>query len=334
VKGFTLVNDSLTTSMNIGAPGKSSWDFTGLKSSLAVSLSSTPVAGTTFAKQFPAATHALKGSLAITISNIPVNATAYLYFQLTKNAGGATGTFSQWAMMADGTLYGLIPGVGRWLNTRADTMFALPVAYPGTSWTSSYTDTADVWLNGVLFSSIPQTIKTHKVKYVVDAYGPMKMAGGTYDALRIKKIDSTSTGVVKSFIFISNALSRVQVNAADPSSPDSGTIAVTSPTTWNASIPTSVQVNYEVPGEFALLQNYPNPFNPSTAISYQLPAASEVTLRVYDMLGREVATLVNAQQAPGTYSVSFDGAGLSSGVYLYRLTAGQFITSHKMVLTK
>jgi hypothetical protein len=89
-----------------------------------------------------------------------------------------------------------------------------------------------------------------------------------------------------------------------------------------------------VPTTFALEQNYPNPFNPATGIRFQLPGASHVRLSVYDLLGREVAVLVDDRVGPGRYQVSFDGAGLSSGVYIYRLVAGSFIESRRMLLTK
>jgi hypothetical protein len=92
-----------------------------------------------------------------------------------------------------------------------------------------------------------------------------------------------------------------------------------------------------VPREFALNQNYPNPFNPATAISYQLLANSFVTLTVFDVLGREVTTLVNAPQSPGYYTVPWgaqDAAGkrVASGVYFYRIQAEKFIAVRKMVL--
>ena len=88
------------------------------------------------------------------------------------------------------------------------------------------------------------------------------------------------------------------------------------------------------PVRFGLSDNYPNPFNPTTAISYQLSALSDVTLKVYDVLGREVATLVNEIERPGHYEVQFDGSRFASGVYFYRLVAeGQIITK-KMVLMK
>lgn len=92
--------------------------------------------------------------------------------------------------------------------------------------------------------------------------------------------------------------------------------------------------NAGMPTEFSLSQNYPNPFNPSTVISYQLPASSQVTLRVYDMLGREIATLVNDRENAGSHSAKFDGSRLASGVYFYRLVAGNYVATKKMALLK
>ena len=90
-----------------------------------------------------------------------------------------------------------------------------------------------------------------------------------------------------------------------------------------------------LPTKYSLGQNYPNPFNPSTTISYQLPvAAGHVSLKVYDVLGREVATLVNEQKAPGNYEVKFDGSKLASGVYIYRIEAGKFSDLKKLLLIK
>lgn len=89
-----------------------------------------------------------------------------------------------------------------------------------------------------------------------------------------------------------------------------------------------------VPEEFRLNQNYPNPFNPSTVISYQLPVSSDVSLKVFDMLGREVATLVNSRQTAGQHKVSFDASAFSSGIYIYQLKAGEFSSTRKMLLIK
>jgi photosystem II stability/assembly factor-like uncharacterized protein len=88
------------------------------------------------------------------------------------------------------------------------------------------------------------------------------------------------------------------------------------------------------PQEFMLYQNYPNPFNSSTVISYQLPLISNVTLKVYDILGNELAILVNEEKQPGVYSISFDASTISSGIYLYQLKTGAFVHTNKMILTK
>jgi hypothetical protein len=87
-----------------------------------------------------------------------------------------------------------------------------------------------------------------------------------------------------------------------------------------------------IPSEFRLHQNYPNPFNPSTTIRYQLPTLSHVTLKVFDVLGREVTTLVAGVEESGYKSVQWSASGVASGVYFYRLQAGQFSAVKKMLL--
>jgi len=98
--------------------------------------------------------------------------------------------------------------------------------------------------------------------------------------------------------------------------------------------PTGVDDESNLSYNFELSQNYPNPFNPNTAISYQIPAEGFVTLKVYDMLGKEVTTLVSEQKSKGKYSVNFDAGNLSSGVYVYQLKVNEFTTSKKMSLMK
>lgn len=97
---------------------------------------------------------------------------------------------------------------------------------------------------------------------------------------------------------------------------------------------TDVANESKLPTEFALYNNYPNPFNPTTKIKYDLPKESEVILKVYDILGREVATLVDMKQAAGYYEVSFNAANLATGVYIYRISTGGFVQSKKMLLVK
>jgi hypothetical protein len=112
------------------------------------------------------------------------------------------------------------------------------------------------------------------------------------------------------------------------------------------SVPTNILVTAAekppvLPILWSLEQNYPNPFNPTTTINYTVAGPSgqglgnsDVRLVVYDLLGREVAVLVNERKAPGSYDVRFDATDLASGVYVYRLTAGNFVDSRKMILLK
>jgi hypothetical protein len=89
-----------------------------------------------------------------------------------------------------------------------------------------------------------------------------------------------------------------------------------------------------IPKEFRLEQNYPNPFNPTTTIQFALPKRSSVTLKLYDILGREVAILVDEELPPGEYKVQFDAAGLASGVYFYRLETEGFVRTRKLMLLR
>jgi len=115
---------------------------------------------------------------------------------------------------------------------------------------------------------------------------------------------------------------------------------------WKATIvyanPVSINEIQNSPNSFYLYQNSPNPFNPITTIKYSIPSAivsgakqsQFVTLKVYDVLGNEVATLVNKEQEPGVYEILFDAYAVSSGTYFYKLQAGSFIETRKMILMK
>ena len=100
-------------------------------------------------------------------------------------------------------------------------------------------------------------------------------------------------------------------------------------------------LQYTFPTEYKLEQNYPNPFNPATKIRYSIPnvtlsevEGSRVVLKVYDILGNEVTTLINEQKEPGYYEVEFSASSFASGVYIYRLQAGQFVSTKKMMVLK
>jgi hypothetical protein len=115
----------------------------------------------------------------------------------------------------------------------------------------------------------------------------------------------------------------------DGSNPDMGA--------WESPLPPTEVINLpvtEIPQSYFLAQNYPNPFNPSTTIEFALPRSAFVTLKVYNLLGEAVATLVTEQREAGTHKLNWDARGLTSGVYLYRLEAGEFVQSKKLVLMR
>jgi hypothetical protein len=98
---------------------------------------------------------------------------------------------------------------------------------------------------------------------------------------------------------------------------------------------TSVEVlSTNLPAYFSLCQNYPNPFNPATTISFGVPSKSFVTLKVFDALGREAATVISQELSAGNYAKQWDAEGLPSGVYFYRLRAGNYSAAKKLLLLK
>jgi hypothetical protein len=102
----------------------------------------------------------------------------------------------------------------------------------------------------------------------------------------------------------------------------------------NAPLAVENRNDLETPKEFSLSQNFPNPFNPNTVISWQLPVSSQVTIKVYDVIGDEVAVLVNEEKPAGTYEINFNASNLATGIYFYKLQAGSFVETKKMLLIK
>ncbi len=341
----TYRGDTLTTSANIGAPGATSWDFTGLSTHTRMSLRSVPLATTPYyASHFPAATHALSDTAftysfyyADLFATVTLRGAGYNYMTLGQDLldYGFKGAGSAYLF---GNPY---PAEGQWVKSPPAVYYSLPLEMSKT-WTTTYNETlagsAQLFAAPAPPIAVGPTVTAHTVQYTVDAYGLLTVPGsGAVDALRLRKVDrfseGTTQGVRVSYMIIARNGASVQFTAVDTLSPSSGTIPVTA-VQWTTPTTTHVQSVSNVPAAFALGQNYPNPFNPSTTIRFTLPASGPVTLKVFNLLGEEVATLVNETVGAGESSVRFDGSGLASGMYLYRLQAGSSTQTRRMMLVK
>jgi hypothetical protein len=302
------------TSFDIGTVGVSNnWDFSGLQSTETFNTMSVDPVTTPYANQFA-------GSNIATYSQenyqgSPAEVWSYL------NLGSTLSNMGQ--AITSSTFPGdLITSV----NNPASIEIQLPMTY-NTSWSQSYTNT--LYYNGV-----PLSQTNFSINVVVDAWGTMTMPGGaSFGALRIRETSVVSGVPTVQYVFLAKNGTSVTVEAGDANPPTSGVINATW-YDWNVSSTSDVEQISGLPKDFNLTQNYPNPFNPSTKIEYSIPEVAFVQLKVYDILGNEVATLVNEEQSTGSYRVDFSGANLSSGMYIANLQDGNYTKTIKMTLLK
>ena len=123
-----------------------------------------------------------------------------------------------------------------------------------------------------------------------------------------------------------------QISNSTSGFPHAGSTFIVDDLSWGAA--TGVEDIVNLPKDYLLEQNYPNPFNPNTKISWQTPKSGYQTLKVYDVLGNEVTTLIDGDKEAGKYEINFDASQLSSGIYFYKLQTGSFIETKKMILLK
>jgi Secretion system C-terminal sorting domain len=326
-KTLHISDDTSTTSLNIGNTGATTWDFSGLYSDSLINLHIVDPSGTPFGSHYPSATIStydtaiISGYLAEQWQYYGVNNALLNYgYSGQGNAGGFQITFTSH-------------------NNPASKNLVLPLTM-GTNWTEDYVGT-----DSTIISQFPPTVSitNYHDENMVDAYGSMTLPGGTtVQALRVRtdtrQYTPTADGYLYyrtiSYTFLSTNGTQVLVEAADTTSPNTGVIPVSDITFINAPVTDVPYANNQILGNFNLEQNYPNPFNPSTKINYTIPQQSFVSLKVYDILGNEVATLMNGDKSAGTYQVNFNAADLPSGIYFYRLTAGNYTSVKKMTLLK
>ncbi len=226
-----------------------------------------------------------------------------------------------------------------------------PSSYPS----ATFNDTSGFDFKYPYTSPTIDSIRTKRVKVKtvnIDAYGNITTPLGTYNTLRQKEY-ITEADTVWGHDFTSNVWIQLQVTTKtyyhfvwmangwgwplaemdSMISPNAGTIQNVK---WMKSTTVTgvALIDNQIPDKFSLNQNYPNPFNPTTTIEFSLPQASDVSLKIYNSLGVEVARLVNENLQPGNYKMDWNASGFASGVYFYHLKAEDFTKIKKLVLLK
>ncbi len=318
--------DTTHTSVDIGMTGSTSWDFSGMSLDEQFTVTSVNPSGTPYAGSYPGATVCLHGTTSVSG-----------YTAETWSYAGVNGALLDYGLAAEAEVSGT-QAVLKFSNNPAAQTVVVPLTMNST-WTQDYVETDSLSILG--FTTV--TVNNVHEENMVDAYGNMTLPGGIIvPALRLRsdmtQISTAADGGTYSrsisYIFITNSGAQISVDAADTTSPNTGVIQIDGMSYIHANITGVKQADNNIPQNFLLDQNYPNPFNPSTQINYSIPSAQKVTLQIYDELGKEVATLVNQEQAAGNYTVDFNASEFASGVYFYRIQAGNFIQMKKMILMK
>ena len=325
--GNVLTNhiDSLTTAIDIGSPGATSWDFSALNSQITNTFTSVLPSSTPYLSDFPTS------NVVFSYDEIIDTTIANGWQYTTQNSSDYLMNGVVIKTVFDNDIF-LLKAV----YSPAQVFFPLPYTY-NSQWNSSFTITSTTYYNS---SPLFNTIANHSESVVVDAWGNMTMPGGAVvQALRVRRDDRYTSPTfpfykrVISYSFVAKSGSIVEVTAIDTISPNSGIIG-TDGVTWRSSGTVDVENEEQIPTQYSLNQNYPNPFNPSTTVKFSIPNEEYVSLKIFNSLGEEVADLVNETKPTGNYSVSFDASQLSSGVYLYKINAGGFTEIKKMMLIK
>jgi len=298
------------TTFNIGsAGGGNNWDFSGLQSSSNFILQCVDPATSPYANEFPGA-------------NLGT------YSQTTYSGQDAT----IWGYLSVDGVFGtmgsaiLVNNLITLKNNPTAIDAQLPMTF-NTSWSETYIRTFSI--NG---TQISQT--TVSINNIVDAYGTMTLPGGvSFEALRLRESTTENSVTSVTYSFLSKNGAHVTADATSSNPPTSGVIDI-SGYSWNLAFTTDVEQISSLPSDYSLSQNYPNPFNPSTKLEYSIPEQSLVQLIIYDVLGNEVAKLVNEEQFAGSYRVDFNGEGLSSGLYIAKLRVGNYSKMIKMTFLK
>lgn len=259
-----------------------------------------------------------------TVAQYQQSASAYTYYQTSPSQILNLGT---------------VTSVSTIVNSNVQTVMEYPFTY-----NTNFTDNFQAQ-----FSSLGATVYRRGTMNVTgDAYGTITLPTGTYsNVLRVKQVqtivDSSVIGIF-GIVTTTSLTTYSWFNGTNKFPVFQITNSVTTTlagTTYGKFVtiansqPVGItQISSEMPAEYFLKQNYPNPFNPGTKISFAIPKEGFVNLTIFDNLGREVKNLVNEKLNAGKYETSFDASGLTSGMYFYRLSSGNYVSVKKMTLIK
>jgi type IX secretion system substrate protein len=330
--------DTNVVSVNIGNPGgNNTWDFSGYVPDFTMTINYISPAGTPVATAFPSSN--VVGYFTRTFMSddtTTITSESWSYYS-TGTPSLEYGSYSENNFVTPNTQGTIETAI---IHYPPFNEYDFPVTFTKT-WSRTDSTETESSFNGVPtgFVSVIKSV----INYNIDAWGTLMLPdGGSYPALRLRE-DETSTTYFSGFpistimsttySFITKTGESFSVLADMVNPPNSGSIMGT--IGWSDNSVTDVEeITGITPTEFSLSQNYPNPFNPSTLIEYSLTTESFVDLKVYDILGNEVAVLVNEEQNAGTYRANFNAAGLASGLYIAKINAGNFTQSIKMTLLK
>jgi len=322
----TSHTDTITSSVDIGQLGATSWDFSGLTSHLAFPFTAVDPASTPYHSSYPGTNI---GSLSETNYNGVI---ADIYSYLSVNG----------SLNWHGTIIETeFDGMSTTISTTTDPSEPSAIfPFTNNSTIDNFNSERTVITETDGFPPFTSIITVER-SIVVDAYGPMTLPGGTVvDALRIKEDELNiiqgpfpiySRNIA--YIFVTKDGSQLNV-PSDTVQATTGVINNTASISWNESLTVDVELMEDPLTNYSLNQNYPNPFNTSTNIEYSIPKASLVRLKVFDVLGNEITTLVNQEQAAGIHHVNLSGSDLVNGIYFARITAGNFTRTIHMNLMK
>ena len=318
--------DSTAVLVDIGSPGATSWDFSGLNSHISgIFTSVVPSSTPYFSTDFPTSNVVFKFKEVLDAD------TADGWQYSTQNPGEYLGDGLALESSVEGEDFLMIVGF-----SPAQIIFPLPFSY-NSQWSSDYTLTSTSYYNGFPLFSFTED---HTETVVVDAWGPMKMPGGAVlQALRLRREDVSpsptppSTIRSVSYSFITKSGTSVEISAMDTTAANSGVIE-TDGVSWSSSNTNVGIENDNEPVTYSLQQNAPNPASSFSSIWYSLGERQPVQIKLYNHLGIEIATLVNEVKTAGIHEVKLDATRLTPGNYYYKMQAGNFIDTKKMIVIR